>query len=136
VKVTVLSPDQLVLDVEDADFVFLPGEAGDLGVMPDHMPLLTGLRIGTILVRSGEVEQSLAIAGGFSEITPGAVKVIADAAEIADKIDQDRAREAQSRAEELLRLAQSKPGEVDVERAQLALQRAANRLTVAAVDEA
>lgn len=134
-KVTILSPDRLVHESDAVDLALLPAEAGDVGVLPDHTPLLTPLRIGAMELRSGEHSLFLAVAGGFAEVTPEAVRVIADAAEDAESIDVPRAREAKTRAEEKLRAAQRQAGEVDVERARLALHRAVNRLRVAGAED-
>ena len=130
-NLTILSPDGLIYEAEDVDEVFMPGEAGDLGVMPDHTPLLTPLRIGVVEVRSGEDRQPLAVAGGFAEVTPEAVKIIADAAEPAEDIDVARAQAAMGRAEGRIRDSAKQAGQVEVERARLALARARNRLKVA-----
>ena len=130
-NVSVLSPERLVYEAEDAELVFLPGEAGDMGIMPDHMPLLSSLRVGVCEVRSAERVECIALAGGFAEVTPEAVKVIADAAELPHEIDQARARLARSRAEDRIRQAQREPGDIDVGRARAALLRAINRLHVA-----
>jgi len=130
-KVQVLSPESLVFESEEADEVFLPGGGGDMVVMADHTPLLSSLRIGAIEVRTAGATRSIAVAGGFFEASPEAVRIIADAAELAESIDVSRAKQAQARAEERLRNVSAKGVEVDVERARAALQRALNRLEVA-----
>jgi F-type H+-transporting ATPase subunit epsilon len=87
---------------EEADFVLAPGVDGDIGVLPRHIPLLTPLRNGEVLVRNGDTEHSFFVAGGFLEILPDKVTILADAAERAEDIDETRAEESRKRAQELL----------------------------------
>jgi F-type H+-transporting ATPase subunit epsilon len=112
---------------EEADFVLAPGLEGDLGVLPNHIPLLTPLRTGEVMVRNGDAEHVLFVAGGFLEVLPDKVTILADAAERAEDIDEARAEESRKRAQELL--AQD-IGNYD---ASLALERATLRLRVADV---
>ena len=126
-----ISPERTVFETDDADFVRLPGAQGEMGVMPDHTPLLTPLAIGIIEVRRGEETEVIAAAGGFAEITPDSVSILADAAELRGEIDSERARQARERAEERLREAQRKAREIDPDRARMALLRAINRLRAA-----
>lgn len=87
---------------QEADFVLAPGSAGDLGVLPHHIPLLTPLRTGEVMVRNDGVEEYLFVSGGFLEILPDRVVILADAAERAEDIDQTRAEAARRAAEEAL----------------------------------
>jgi F-type H+-transporting ATPase subunit epsilon len=87
---------------EEADFVLAPGVDGDLGVLPHHIPLLTPLRTGQVTVRNGDAEHVLFVAGGFLEVLPDKVTILADAAERAEDIDEARAEESRKRAQELL----------------------------------
>ncbi len=112
---------------EEADFVLAPGIEGDLGVLPHHIPLLTPLRTGEVLVRNGEAEHSLFVAGGFLEVLPDKVTILADAAERAEDIDEGRAEESRKKAQDLL--AQ----DVGNYEAAAALERATLRLRVAEV---
>src|ERR1035441_6741865 len=112
---------------EEADFVLAPGVEGDLGVLPNHIPLLTPLRTGEVMVRNGDAEHILFVAGGFLEVLPDKVTILADAAERAEDIDEARAEESRKRAQELL--AQ----DVGNSEASLALERAMLRLRVADV---
>src|ERR1035441_2436181 len=112
---------------EEADFVLAPGVEGDLGVLPNHIPLLTPLRTGEVMVRNGEAEHILFVAGGFLEVLPDKVTILADAAECAQDIDEARAEESRKRAQELL--AQ----DIGNYEASLALERAELRLRVADV---
>src|ERR1035441_1715003 len=112
---------------EEADFVLAPGVEGDLGVLPNHIPLLTPLRTGEVMVRNGDAEHILFVAGGFLEVLPDKVTILADAAERAEDIDEARAEESRKRAQELL--AQ----DVGNDEAAAALERATLRLRVVEV---
>lgn len=114
---------------DQVDMVVAPGSEGVLGILPQHAPLLTALSFGELLVRkSGEPDQFFAISGGFMEVRPYHVVVLADAAERAEEIDLARAEAARRRAEEML--ARSK-ADIDFERAEVALRRSAIRIKVA-----
>ena len=113
---------------EDVDLVVAPGVGGELGILPHHAPLMTMLQPGELLVRKEGEESSLALSGGFLEVRPDRVIVLADAAERVEEIDIDRAEEAKRRAEE--RLKEHLPG-VDLTRTEAALQRSLTRLKVA-----
>jgi F-type H+-transporting ATPase subunit epsilon len=111
----------------DVSEVVVPGSEGYLGVWAGHAPLLTALTVGVVHVRfpDGERER-IAVTGGFAEIGPDKVIVLAESAERAEEIDQARAEAALRRAEE--RLAAGEFPDVDSERARMALARALNRL--------
>ncbi len=112
---------------EEVDVVVAPGIEGQLGILPHHAPLMTTLQAGELRVRKGGEELSLAISGGFLEVRPDRIIVLADAAERSEEIDLARAEEAKRRAQEYL----SHPTpEVDVARAEAALRRAIARLQV------
>ncbi|MGA8522133.1 MAG: F0F1 ATP synthase subunit epsilon, partial [Candidatus Dormiibacterota bacterium] len=112
---------------EEADFVLAPGIDGDLGVLPQHIPLLTPLRPGEVMVRNGDAEHILFVAGGFLEVLPDKVSILADAAERAEDIDEARAEESRKKAQELL------SQDIGNYEASLALERATLRLRVADV---
>jgi F-type H+-transporting ATPase subunit epsilon len=97
----IVSQDRQVFS-GDADIVVLPGGGGVMGVLPHHSPLLTTLKYGIITVRSGDAEYIFTVAGGFAEVQPDQVTVLADAAEDIAEIDIQRAEEARIRAQELL----------------------------------
>jgi F-type H+-transporting ATPase subunit epsilon len=113
---------------DDVDEVVAPGVEGQLGILPHHAPLMTTLLPGELLVKKGGEEFYLAISGGFIEVRPDRVIVLADAAERVEEIDIARAEEAKRRAEK--RLAEHEPG-VDTARAEAALRRSLIRLQVA-----
>lgn len=114
---------------DDVDEVVAPGVEGQLGILPHHAPLMTMLLPGELLVRKGGEEFYLAISGGFLEVRPDRIIVLADAAERVEEIDVARAEEAKRRAEE--RLSEQAPG-VDAARAEAALRRSLVRLKVVA----
>jgi F-type H+-transporting ATPase subunit epsilon len=112
----------------EADFVIAPGAEGDLGVLPRHIPLLTPLRAGEVTVRNEGNDEYLFVAGGFLEVLPDKVLILADAAERAEDIDEARAEEARRRAQQLL---EEKVEGADTAAAAAALERAVMRLKVA-----
>ncbi len=114
---------------EDVDMVIAPGVEGQLGILPHHTPLMTTLQAGELRVKKGGEEISLAISGGFLEVRPDRVVVLADAAERAEEIDVARAEEARSRAQE--RLAGRRFPGADEARVEIALRRSLARLKVA-----
>ena len=87
---------------EEVDYVSLPGAEGVMGILPNHAPLLTALSFGEVMVRRAGDEEYFAIGGGFAEIRPGQVIVLADSAEQAEEIDLDRAQQARDRAEKAM----------------------------------
>ncbi|MCL5257149.1 MAG: F0F1 ATP synthase subunit epsilon [Chloroflexi bacterium] len=112
----------------DVDMVVAPGIEGELGVLPRHAPLLTALQVGGLRIKQGREEILMAVSGGFMEVLPNKVIILADAAERAEEIDVARADEARRRAES--RLAQQ-ANEVDTARAEAALRRSLMRLKIA-----
>src|SRR4030042_1044843 len=113
---------------DEVDIVVAPGIEGELAILPHHAPLMTMLLPGELRTRKGIDEQSLVITGGFLEVRPDRVTILADAAERAEEIDIARAEAAKRRAEERLT---KRTSEVDLARAEAALQRSLARLKVA-----
>jgi F-type H+-transporting ATPase subunit epsilon len=114
---------------DEVNMVVAPGSAGVLGILPRHAPLLTSLNFGELQIKKeGEEDQFFAIGGGFMEVQPFHVVVLADSAEQAEEIDIARAEAARRRAEELL--THARQDQIDFERAQVALRRSALRLKV------
>ena len=114
---------------EDVDEIELPGEDGYFGVLPGHAPLLAALKTGEMWYRRGSEKTYAFVAGGFAEVLPDRVSILAQVAERAEDIDLQRAEAAKRRAEELLTKAHHVT-EVDFERARIALLRAMTRLDV------
>jgi F-type H+-transporting ATPase subunit epsilon len=128
--VDVVSAEESIFSGE-AEFVVLPGEAGELGVYPRHTPLITRIRPGTVRITpaGGGEEQLIFVAGGILEIQPQVVTVLADTAIRGHDLDEAKALEAQKRAEESRRNAKDKQeiATVEGELAMLAAQLAAIR---------
>ncbi|MGD2026842.1 MAG: ATP synthase F1 subunit epsilon [Anaerolineales bacterium] len=101
IRCEIASQDRLVYE-GDADIVILPGTNGEMGILPNHAPLLTTLNLGVIKVRKGDLEEIFTVTGGLAEVQPDIVTVLADAAEHIDEIDIARAEAARERARELL----------------------------------
>ena len=115
---------------DDVDLVVLPGIDGQLGILPRHAPIVTALQAGEIVARKSGEEASIAVSGGFAQVSPESVVVLADAAEHAEEIDIERAQSARDRAQQ--RVAEGPPiADVDVARAESALARSLIRLKVA-----
>jgi F-type H+-transporting ATPase subunit epsilon len=110
IRCEIVSQDRMVFE-GDADIVVIPGTDGEMGILPNHAPLLTTLKIGIIKVRSGGKEEIFTVAGGVAEVQPDIVTVLADAAENVEEIDVARAEAARRRAEEIL--AKGIPADTD-----------------------
>jgi F-type H+-transporting ATPase subunit epsilon len=125
----IVSQDRIVYQ-GDADMVILPGEGGEMGILPNHSPLLSVLRFGVIRVRNKGQDDYFTVAGGVVEVQPDQVTVLADAAEDVDEIDIRRAEEARKRAEELLKVGVGKDTDSYLQ-IQAALRRSNLRLDAA-----
>ncbi|NMF89674.1 MULTISPECIES: F0F1 ATP synthase subunit epsilon [Aromatoleum] len=106
-----------------AEFVALPGEAGELGILPGHMPLMTRIKPGAVRVKVPDQadEELVFVAGGILEVQPGLVTVLADTAIRGKDLDEAKALEAKRMAEEAL---QNKSSELDYAKAQAELAEA------------
>jgi len=113
---------------DDVNEVVAWGMEGQLGILPHHAPLMTMLQPGDLLIRKDNEEHYLAISGGFLEVRPDKVIVLADSCERAEEIDMERAEAARRRAEEILK---TRPPEVDTAAAEAALRRSLARIKVA-----
>ena len=113
---------------DEVDVVIAPGIMGQLGILPNHAPLMTMLEPGELCLRKNGVETLIAISGGFLEVLHNRVVVLADTAERAEEIDIARAEAAKRRAQEQLQL---RPPGVDLAAAEAALKRSLTRLKVA-----
>ncbi|MCI0336231.1 MAG: F0F1 ATP synthase subunit epsilon [Acidobacteria bacterium] len=123
----VITPERLALR-EVVDEVVVPGLNGELGILPDHTPLISQLKTGILSYRQGTVRKQLHVSGGFVEVLSDRVSVLSDVAEKPEEIDIGRAERARERAEK--RLA-SRSEDIDHPRAELKLQRALTRLQLA-----
>jgi F-type H+-transporting ATPase subunit epsilon len=131
----VITPEKLALR-ETVDEVVVPGLGGEIGILPDHTPLISQLQTGVLTYRQGAERRMMAVSGGFVEVLPDRVSVLADVAERPEEIDPRRAEAARERAEQRLAASAQGKSEIDAARAQLKLQRALARLQVAGQDAA
>ncbi|MGG1677904.1 F0F1 ATP synthase subunit epsilon [Neobacillus sp. NRS-1170] len=127
IRVNVVTPDGPVYDSE-VEMVIAKGIAGELGILPDHIPLVAPLEISAVRLLKDGKEDLVAVSGGFLEVRPDQVTILAQSAEKGSEIDVARALKAKERAEQ--RLQDQRKDQVDFKRAELALQRAINRLAV------
>lgn len=127
-NVSVVTPDGKVFD-GDVEMVSVKTINGGLGILPNHIPLVTPLTIGAVRIKKGSENTLVAITGGLMEVRGDQVSILAESAELPSDIDVARARAAKERAER--RLQQAKQDEIDFKRAEMALKRAINRLEVA-----
>ena len=135
IKLEIVSPDKVVYS-EDIYMLIVRSTGGELGILPQHAPLVTGLIPHAMRVKFADDrdEQLIAVAGGFMEVTPEKITVLATAAEQPIDIDINRAERARQRALDRLAKIHDEPEaavDIDVERAQLALARAEARLKAA-----
>ncbi len=127
VELEILTPERIVFQ-EDIEMVIAPAIDGEIGILANHYPLITALKIGVLRIRKPDEESWLpvAISSGLMEVLPYRVSILVATAEFPEEIDIERAREAKERAEKLLQ----QEG-IDRARAEAALQRALARLRAA-----
>lgn len=127
IHLEVITPDAAVLQ-EDVEFVLVRALDGDLGIMPNHAPLIASLSIAPLFYDKDGRRKCVSVASGFLEVNGNKMTVISPAAELPQAIDVKRAQSAKDRAEKRLH---NNHGDIDVERANLAMKRALCRLHVA-----
>jgi len=125
--IEIITPESVVFS-GDVDTVEIPGEAGEFQVLGDHTPFLTGVKSGPVYISIAGSKTIVSVSGGFCEVLSEKTVILAQAAELADDIDTERAGAARKRAEERL---ESNADDIDTDRAKAALARAMNRLNVA-----
>ncbi|HEX8948743.1 MAG TPA: F0F1 ATP synthase subunit epsilon [Dissulfurispiraceae bacterium] len=126
IRLDIVTPYGLVMS-DDVDEITATGSEGEFGVLPGHVPFITTLKIGMLLVKKDNKTDIVFVNSGYAEVTSEKVVILADSAERAEDIDVERAKAAMKRAEERLRQAEK----VDFTRATAALERAAIRIQVA-----
>jgi len=124
----IVTPERLAYS-EEVDAVVLPGSEGEMGVLPHHAPLVSTLGVGELRIRKGGAEESFAIVGGFVQVRPDRVVVMAETADMASEIDLEKAQEARREAERALESGYHEG--VDLSAARVALQQALLRIRVA-----
>jgi F-type H+-transporting ATPase subunit epsilon len=127
IHVNIVSAEGAIFE-GDADMVFAPARAGEVGIAPRHAPLITTLKPGSVRVQQGEAERLFYVTGGILEVQPHLVTVLADSAMHADQLDESEALAARERARELL---QGKQEGIDLAAAQAALVEAEARYRAA-----
>ena len=134
IKLEIVSPDRVVY-AADIDMLIARSTGGEIGILPKHIPLVAGLEPHAMKIHVDAKEQLVAVAGGFMEVTPDKITVLATAAEEPIDIDINRAQRAYERAQERLQRLREDPDAqasiIDEQRASLALKRAAARLQTA-----
>ena len=127
IALEVVTPSGAVVN-EDVDIVNAPGYGGDFGVLANHAPFLSTIKIGILSYETGKKRESLMISGGFCEVSNNKITFLVESAEFGTQIDVDRAMKAKERAEKRLAQAAAHDESVNVMRAEAALQRALARL--------
>ena len=124
----IVTPERLAYS-DQVDSVVVPGAEGELGVLPHHAPLVSTLGVGELRIRKGGSEESFAIVGGFLQVRPDKVVVMAETADLASEIDVAKAEEARREAERALETGYQEGADLAAARA--ALQQALLRIRVA-----
>jgi F-type H+-transporting ATPase subunit epsilon len=128
IHLEIVTPERLAYS-DEVDAVVLPGSEGEMGVLPHHAPLVSTLGVGELRIRKGGSEESFAIVGGFLQVRPDKVVVMAETADMASEIDLEKAQEARREAERALETGYSEGADLSAARA--ALQQALLRIRVA-----
>ena len=116
---------------EDVDIVTAPGFGGDFGVLANHAPFLSTIKIGILTYENGKERKTLMVSGGFCEVSNNKVTFLVESAEFGSEINVERAMRAKERAEKRLVQAMQHEEDFNTKRAEVALQRALMRLRVA-----
>ncbi len=124
IKLEIVTPDRNLLS-EEVEYVGAPGVYGEFGVLPSHIPFLSALGIGSLFYKKDGKRYYIFLAGGFAEVTPTKVTVLAEVAEKAEEISVERARKAREKAEQ--RISQQQE-EIDYARARAAMARSMHRM--------
>lgn len=130
IHVDLITPERQVYS-DDVDFIAAPAADGEIGILPNHAPLLAQLGIGELRLKKGNNVSHIAVTGGFLEVQKGSqVSIFAETAELAEEIDLERARLAVERAKSQLK-AESQTDKIDFAAAEAALSRAILRMKIA-----
>jgi F-type H+-transporting ATPase subunit epsilon len=122
----IVTPERKIYE-QQVDMIIVKGSEGDMGILAHHIPLVTPLKVAPIIIKKGNTKEYIAVNGGFIEVRKDKVVILAESAELPGDINLERAEAAKKRAESLLA---GKQHDIDVKRAELALQRAMNRINV------
>lgn len=132
IRLELVTPEGGKVFGSDIDMLIVRSTAGELGILPKHARLLTELLPHAMRIKAEGTEYLAAIGGGFMEVTPDKITILADSAELPEDIDVDRAKAAYKRAEDRINSYKNSPkdSEIDIRRAEVALARAKARLLV------
>jgi len=125
IKIKIISPDRIFYE-DEVDLIVISTTEGEMGLLYDHEPVTGIIDTTVVLIRKGEEEKRAAIHGGFVEVQPTSVTILADSSEWPDEIDVERAEESKKRAKQ--RLIDSNASNLNITRANIALQKALNRI--------
>lgn len=126
IRLEIVTPERMIYS-KDVNMVIARATDGDIGILPGHAPLIAGLDIWPLRILNDEGEEQMALAGGFIEVRPQKITILASVAELPEEIDPQRALAAKERAESRLKTSSD---DIDVVRAEAALKRAVMRLKV------
>ena len=129
INLEVVTPKGAIVS-EEVDIVTAPGFAGEFGVLANHAPFLSTIKIGTLRYKKDGTENELMVSGGFCEVSNNKITFLVESAERGHEIDVDRALQAKERAEKRLAQAAAKEDEINALRAEASLQRAIARLKI------
>jgi len=130
INLEVVTPKGAIVS-EEVDIVTAPGFAGEFGVLANHAPFLSTIKIGTLRYKKDGTEDELMVSGGFCEVSNNKITFLVESAERGHEIDVDRALQAKERAEKRLLQARQQQEKFDITRAEAAMQRALARLKIA-----
>lgn len=130
IRLEIVTPKGAVVS-EDVDIVTAPGFGGEFGVLANHAPFLSTIKIGILAYKQAGKEEEMMVSGGFCEVSNNKITFLVESAERGHDIDVDRALQAKERAEKRLAMLQQKKEEIDQARAEAALQRALYRIKLA-----
>jgi len=130
ISLEVVTPKGAIVS-EEVDIVTAPGIAGEFGVLANHAPFLSTIKIGTLHYKKDGTEEELMVSGGFCEVSNNKITFLVESAERGHEIDVDRALQAKERAEKRLLQAREQQEKFDRTRAEAAMQRALARLKIA-----
>jgi F-type H+-transporting ATPase subunit epsilon len=130
ISLEVVTPKGAIVS-EEVDIVTAPGFAGEFGVLANHAPFLSTIKIGTLHYKKDGTEEELMVSGGFCEVSNNKITFLVESAEHGHEIDVDRALQAKERAEKRLLQAREQQEKIDRTRAEAAMQRALARLKIA-----
>ncbi|MFH0781477.1 MAG: F0F1 ATP synthase subunit epsilon [Pseudomonadota bacterium] len=129
IRLEVVTPNGAKVN-EDVDIVNAPGFGGDFGVLANHAPFLSTIKIGTLTYENGKKRENLMVSGGFCEVSNNKITFLVESAEKGSEIDVERALKAKERAEKRLAQAAQQTENFNRQRAEVALQRALARLKI------